>query len=577
MKSLSESTIRDLAGKAVYQRGLNYYNEGRVGELSISGTRITANVDGTQSYRVTLNHTVKIFDGSCNCPASDHFDFCKHCVAAALSYYYQTQIILELTESSTAKDRVLPFLQTLTKPQLADQLHKLIQRDTALHDEWLLRAEIASGGLSVAELRKRITKAIPYKPSGLWRYREVADYFDKCERVLEMLEAPVLSMAGPSISKLAIYAIQRLQKTLESIDDSGGYRFPLELRLQHWFAVALEANDWDDNQKGELVTSMILDTKFDYDLLDLPDGVADQLGVADLQYVYEALTKEWQSLKPPSNTSADHDRYRYFRIQALLLARAQAQGNVDVELEILVTAAVNVRQSLKLVNRCIELNRLPEAEKWLDYANKVETLTPHHQIQIEDVQIALWLAQGDYQTALTVQWERYAEDEDPRSLRAVLKTAAYLDERDHWLTKAISQLMARISPQLKTQKNQQRVENLVAIYLDEDQVSEAIALDSQYPLHPSTLMGIVNATPQLSKPTFKLIERAANYLVGLGNNEVYDRAIEFLKKQPAKLTEDQQELFEALITRIYSKPDNLRKTNFVKSLKSAFPFLIKPR
>ena len=577
MKSLSESTIRDLAGKAVYQRGLNYYNEGRVGELSISGTRITANVDGTQSYRVTLNHTVKIFDGSCNCPASDHFDFCKHCVAAALSYYYQTQIILELTESSTAKDRVLPFLQTLTKPQLADQLHKLIQRDTALHDEWLLRAEIASGGLSVAELRKRITKAIPYKPSGLWRYREVADYFDKCERVLEMLEAPVLSMAGPSISKLAIYAIQRLQKTLESIDDSGGYRFPLELRLQHWFAVALEANDWDDNQKGELVTSMILDTKFDYDLLDLPDGVADQLGVADLQYVYEALTKEWQSLKPPSNTSADHDRYRYFRIQALLLARAQAQGNVDVELEILVTAAVNVRQSLKLVNRCIELNRLPEAEKWLDYANKVETLTPHHQIQIEDVQIALWLAQGDYQTALTVQWERYAEDEDPRSLRAVLKTAAYLDERDHWLTKAISQLMARISPQLKTQKNQQRVENLVAIYLDEDQVSEAIALASQYPLHPSTLMGIVNATPQLSKPTFKLIERAANYLVGLGNNEVYDRAIEFLKKQPAKLTEDQQELFEALITRIYSKPDNLRKTNFVKSLKSAFPFLIKPR
>ena len=577
MKSLSESTIRDLAGKAVYQRGLNYYNEGRVGELSISGTRITANVDGAQSYRVTLNHTVKIFDGSCNCPASDHFDFCKHCVAAALSYYYQTQAILELTESSTAKDRVLPFLQTLTKPQLADQLHKLIQRDTALHDEWLLRAEIASGGLSVAELRKRITKAIPYKPSGLWRYREVADYFDKCERVLEMLEAPVLSMAGPSISKLAIYAIQRLQKTLESIDDSGGYRFPLELRLQHWFAVALEANDWDDNQKGELVTSMILDTKFDYDLLDLPDGVADQLGVADLQYVYEALTKEWQSLKPPSNTSADHDRYRYFRIQALLLARAQAQGNVDVELEILVTAAVNVRQSLKLVNRCIELNRLPEAEKWLDYANKVETLTPHHQIQIEDVQIALWLAQGDYQTALTVQWERYAEDEDPRSLRAVLKTAAYLDERDHWLTKAISQLMARISPQLKTQKNQQRVENLVAIYLDEDQVSEAIALASQYPLHPSTLMGIVNATPQLSKPTFKLIERAANYLVGLGNNEVYDRAIEFLKKQPAKLTEDQQELFEALITRIYSKPDNLRKTNFVKSLKSAFPFLIKPR
>lgn len=577
MKSLSESTIRDLAGKAAYQRGLNYYNEGRVDELSISGTRITANVNGTHGYRVTLNHTIKIFDGSCNCPASDHFDFCKHCVAAALSYYYQTQTILELTESSTANDRVLPFLQTLTKPQLAEELHNLIQRDAELYDEWLFRAEMASGGLSAADLRKRITKAIPYKPSGLWRYRDVADYFDKCERVLAVLEAPVLSMDGPRVTKLATYAIQRLQKTLESIDDSGGFRLPVELRLQHWFATALEASDWDDDQKGGLVTSMILDAKFDYDLLGLPEGVANQLGAADLEYVYESLIKKWQSFKPPSNTSADHDRHRYFRIETLLLARAQAQGNVDFELEILATAAVDVRQSLKLVDRCIELDRLQEAEKWLDYANKVETLTPHHQIQIENVQISLWLAQGDYQAALSIQWGRYAEDENPRSLRAVLKTAAYLDEREQWLTKAVSQLMARISPQLKTQKNQQRVENLVAIYLDEDQISEAIALASQYPLHPSTLMGIVNATSELSKPTFKLIERAANYLVGLGNNEVYERAIEFLKRQPAKLTEDQQELFEALITRIYSKPDNLRKTNFVKGLKSAFPFLIKPR
>lgn len=567
--------LRKLAGDTVYQRGQNYYNEGRVGELTIRGSQITTYVNGAEPYRVTLNHTAKIFDGSCDCPASDQFDFCKHCVAAGLSYYYQTQTNVELAESSPSQDKLLPFLQTLTKPELASELHRLIRNDPNLLDQWLLRIEIASDNLSVADIRKRITKAIPYKPSGLWRYREVASYFDQCEQALHILETPVLSMDGPSIAKLCCYALQRLEKTLESVDDSSGYRQSVERRLRHWFETALGSDNWSENQKSELITSMILDTKFTYDLLNLPEGACTQLGQAELEFIYRALAKNLQSLTIPGNKDSSDERSHYFHIQALLLARAKAQNDIETELEILVAAAVDTQQSIKLVNRCIELNRLKDAKKWLDYANKVETLTPYHQLEIEDAQIALWLAQGNFDDALSIQWERYAEYEDLRSLEAVLKTAAHLEQKTHWLEKAIDLLKAKISPDVKSPKNLQRAEKLVSIYLDNNDVNNALALANVHALHPSTLMGIVNAVPRHTDQTFELIERATNILVNLGNNEVYDRALTFLQKQPAKLTEDQMDQFNALIKRIYAKPENLRKTKFVKRLKSEFPFLIK--
>ena len=88
MKSLSESVIKTLAGEAAYTRGLEYYNQGRVEQLNINNTHIQAVVSGENQYSVTLNHTAKIFDGSCDCPASDNFDFSKHCAAVSLAYYY---------------------------------------------------------------------------------------------------------------------------------------------------------------------------------------------------------------------------------------------------------------------------------------------------------------------------------------------------------------------------------------------------------------------------------------------------------------------------------------------------------
>ena len=215
MKSLSESVIKTLAGDGAFERGLDYYNEGRVEQLNIDTSHISGYVRGQQRYQVTLNHTAKVFEGSCDCPASDNFDFCKHCAALSLAYYYQTQTNIEVADAGDT-DPVRLYLNTFTKPQLIEELQSQIQADKAIYDHWLLRAELAGGNLSVKDLRKRITQAIPYKPAGLWRPQEVANYFIEAERALNVLEQAILALTASSSIKLVIYAIERLEKTLET-------------------------------------------------------------------------------------------------------------------------------------------------------------------------------------------------------------------------------------------------------------------------------------------------------------------------------------------------------------------------
>ncbi len=88
---ISHDHLIKLAGKAAFNRGMNYFKAGNVLSIKQKANRISADVDGTEIYRVTLRWTHNQFDGACDCPASEGFDFCKHCVAVAL-ILQQTQL-----------------------------------------------------------------------------------------------------------------------------------------------------------------------------------------------------------------------------------------------------------------------------------------------------------------------------------------------------------------------------------------------------------------------------------------------------------------------------------------------------
>lgn len=80
------SNLRSAAGSRSYSRGEAYFQERAVHHLYCDGTQLTADVHGSQIYRVRITNNKGVLDGECSCPVGRDGYFCKHLVALGLAY-----------------------------------------------------------------------------------------------------------------------------------------------------------------------------------------------------------------------------------------------------------------------------------------------------------------------------------------------------------------------------------------------------------------------------------------------------------------------------------------------------------
>jgi uncharacterized Zn finger protein len=80
---IDRETIRDRSTDAVFERGQNYRDEGRIQRLDRFDDLVTAAVSGSRLYDVTINFGGRSIDTQCTCPYDGGGD-CKHIVAVLL-------------------------------------------------------------------------------------------------------------------------------------------------------------------------------------------------------------------------------------------------------------------------------------------------------------------------------------------------------------------------------------------------------------------------------------------------------------------------------------------------------------
>jgi uncharacterized Zn finger protein len=100
---LSESDIKDFFTDPVYKRGLDYYREGRVRDLSYDPERNiwSAVVRGSKSYQVAIEEDELVIYSDCTCPAYEKFgEPCKHIAALMLKVNEQKQNIFSSDSTS---------------------------------------------------------------------------------------------------------------------------------------------------------------------------------------------------------------------------------------------------------------------------------------------------------------------------------------------------------------------------------------------------------------------------------------------------------------------------------------------
>lgn len=116
---ITDSVLKKLAGHGAFERGVEYFNDGRVKGIDQQKDTYFATILGTEEYEVQLSVGSRGVDGFCSCPASEGVDFCKHCVAVALVIRSEQLQIEQQGNNADKKQRqLLSYLQTLDRPTL---------------------------------------------------------------------------------------------------------------------------------------------------------------------------------------------------------------------------------------------------------------------------------------------------------------------------------------------------------------------------------------------------------------------------------------------------------------------------
>ena len=565
---LSDRQLVVLAGEAAFGRGVAYYRDGMVLGWSKQGTTITADVEGTQRYRVALKLSKRSLDGGCDCPASEGIDFCKHCVAVALAYRLDQAEQVRLTEGDSA-DRIHAYLQQMDKASLVETLQSLIESDPVLYQRWSLRADAVLGVLDHKVLKKRITAAFPINRE-LYRYGQVSAYFAQAESVVEQLAEQAPQLPAETCLALVDYALSRMDRALQTIDDSGGFRFHCEQILQTLHIETLKRLDWSPDK----LAAYLYDKAFggSEDIYPaIPDAYVEALGEAGMTAYHACLRQAWDNLPDLPERSDWSQQYRYIRLRHPLLQRAEAAGDLAAILALYRKTASEERDCLDAAERCIAHDAWDQVEAWLRRAEKASPgKFPHQQHERQRLEVQLHLHRGEAKAAVELLWQIYQDTQqldDYRQLTELSSTYELpIDYRQHicdWLSAQLEN-----SPERPWAFAPRPENSLLEIHLFENRLAEALTLCTERAVAPGLLLQLARALGNPDESQL-LYLRLIHSLVNNTDNKSYRQAIALMQELHGTLeTPSQQQSFSLALAELRTRFK--QKRNFIKWLNEAF-------
>ena len=125
----------------IWQRGLNYHRDGHILSIHHCGNYITAEVEGSEIYNVSLTldeRTNRIEDFYCDCPYGEDGTPCKHLAALLCALEEEQNEPLEMTDMTESEQSINSTVQLLSPEQMRQLLIQLAQTDSFVREKILL-------------------------------------------------------------------------------------------------------------------------------------------------------------------------------------------------------------------------------------------------------------------------------------------------------------------------------------------------------------------------------------------------------------------------------------------------------
>jgi len=563
--TITSGLLIKLAGEPVYQRGKLVYANDQIESWKLKGNTINAVVEGNHPYQVQLTLSSRMLDGACSCPASDNFDFCKHCVAVALAYSQHQEKIKNITSGSEL-ERIEAYLKTQSSTELVGHLLALIEGDSTMINHWVIKADLSMGLVDTNTFRKKITKALPYR--NIFKSRQVAAYFSNADAIFELIMEPIGELPADERIKLLQYAYDRLNKALQRIDDSGGFRYYLEDMLQQALVMSFRKSTFSNKRKVAFLARQLTHTADVYpaipgDFIAANDTELMALFIAHCEVEWDQLLKQ--------NKPEDPGKLAYHPLTFILLDNARQQGNTLRELKILIATANSFFEYSELSEKFIDLNQLDNAEHWLRKAEDSDQYG--HRERLLPLKIRIDVARSDFEAALSKQWTLYSASPTNTNYDQLL--ALYLKNdlpEQSCYNKAEDLLMTMADT--NTRYSSVPSSPLIEFYLHQNELDKAVNFARKVPVEAYLLhrigLSIAKSNPQTAID-FEL--RSATTIANRATNQSYQDAVGLLVQLAQELEGKWKTVFQQSVAQLQKEKSLRRKPNFIKALNRQFPEL----
>ena len=568
---ITRSTLENLAGTAAFRRGEEYFSVGAVGRLRATDDKLTAQVEGTETYQVGLRDDDGDLAHDCTCPHAADGNFCKHCVAVGLKWLAENSFAAKPSAASGRKKRRDPwrdikqYLATQPQDILVDLLLDVAQRDDRLYQSLLLKAERSGGGNIAQAFRRAIDDATSI--DGFVHWREVGSFAGNIDQVADSLAELLKPDSAAMLVELAEYAIGRVENSLEQIDDSNGEVSGIVYRLGE---LHLKACTMARPEPAGLAERLFrLETTLSFGLCSFDAATyRTALGKEGLRRYRELAEAEWRKVKPRKEKSG-YDAHRA-AITRIMEKLAEAGGDVE---ELVAIKSRDLSSCYSYLGIAEIWTKARQPDKALEWAERgLKAFPEQTDNRLRDFLVAAYLKRKRHDEALQLTWIRFEERpnlEHYEKLHAVAsKLGLWPAQRDRALAKVaevVSREAAttnRFKPKPSTPNHSLRVE----IALWEKDLAAAWAYAHEGSCERSLLIALAGKL-EASRPgdAVSLYRRVVSPIVEQTNNAAYHDAIKLIRKVGDLMgVQSQSRQFGDYLAelRVRFKP----KRNFVKLL-----------
>jgi uncharacterized Zn finger protein len=532
-KLITPTRLQDLAGDRSYERGEDYFRQGRVQSLMESGDEITATVVGTELYEVTLRAESRKLGFECDCPVGLDGDFCKHCVAVGLAWLAEpAETKVKDRSPSTTMQDVQRHLEQQEKADLVKLILDRVAKDSDWREQLLLKvAALQPKGVDRKTFERALKNAITIR--GYVEYGEVKSYARGIEKVLDAIANLLTEGQAQVVMELCEYAIPLVETAMNSVDDSNGYVGGVLAELQDLHYRACEQAKPDPIALAERLFEFEMGTGFET-FYGAVDTYADILGDAGISRYRQLAESAWAELPPltaSQRTSFDSKRWRLSSIMERL---AQQSGDVEAIVAVKRRDLSQPYSYLNIAQLYLDAGKSESALKWAE--DGLKAFPDRTDSRLNDFLIKEYQKRGRFEEAIALTWKMFTEQP---SLNNYQKLKAEAERGNQW-AKWREQAIAHIRQQIKQAKQQKTgmlafthrdCSLLVEIFLWEGNVEQAWQEAQTGGCAKQLWLKLADQRQQAHpEDSLSIYMNQVEPLIQTTSNSGYAEAVEFIKK-----------------------------------------------